>query len=170
MKKICPVCGGQKWPNVLVCKDCFNQYEEQAACTLAETGKMISFTPWAAQKIEEKVETLSRQLVAKRHEFDDFSKDIHNKAFSEIKKSLNGKRISESIFIPALKKKKDELWGNEGGHRRFAELKTLETSVAEHETLLFELEGKLKKAEHELDLISSKTECMKPAPLVELPA
>jgi len=152
--KICPVCGGQKWPKVLVCKSCFTEYEEQAAHTLAQAGKFVSFTPWAADKIEERVNILSRQLVAKREKHEVFSKAVKNKAFEELKKSLNGKRISESIFIPALRKKKDEIWEKDGGHRLFAELKTLETSVGEHDALLKELRGKLKKFDSEISVVA----------------
>jgi hypothetical protein len=126
----CPVCGGRKQQaKHLVCSTCYEKYVANAGHALAKERKAIPLGEWVKPRIEARLSDLSTQLAQTQEDHSVLQDKVNSEAYEEVRASLGGQAVIREVFNTALREKKREIWGKEGGNRLHREMKILETKV-----------------------------------------
>ena len=128
-KQSCPACGEKKQNGHLVCRNCFNQYQTEAAEGIVR-GRVVTIKEWTSPRARARLHQLRNELQEKQEEYERLQEATKTEAYSAIKETLGGKTVPHQVFCNALKQKAKEVWTEKGGNRLHYELRTMESAVA----------------------------------------
>lgn len=128
-KFVCPACGKRERIKGLVCPNCYESYKKDAAKSLA-SGDLLLLSSWLRPRIKDLISAVEKEKEEKQKAYDKLKEEVSSVAFDEVKKATNGKFVEKEIFTSALEIKRKQIWGQKGGNKLFAELKSLETKVS----------------------------------------
>lgn len=136
MSDIC-FCGKSKRPDRLTCPRCFELYRKETKkqkTTLLEwvESKALKRLDILGASNKDPKTTMERELAAKKKELQVLSDGMSEKVSQVLEERLVGAGHLNQDELAAMKKDiHDELWEEAGGHRLYAQAKTLETEVKE---------------------------------------
>jgi len=136
------LCGSWKEEKSLVCQKCFKAWQAEW-----EKSEETPIIVWTFQKAEICSASVDKELEDMKRTFSEFQANIKQEAYDKVNRALMGIRVSG--FSEMLETKRQKLWKERDGDKRFGQLKRLEARAQRLPQFTLELKAKIENYEKE---------------------